>query len=147
MMSGYLGEEPLAPGQWFPTGDLGYLTDAGLVVCGRVKELITIAGRNIFPTEVERVAAEVRGVREGAVVAVGTDSGSARQGLVIAAEFRGADESGAKSEVVQRVASQCGVVPSEVVFLKPGSLPRTSSGKLRRLAVKNDLDGLRAPLS
>nr|ABP46880.1 AMP-dependent synthetase and ligase [Mycolicibacterium gilvum PYR-GCK] len=147
MMSGYLGEEPLAPGQWFPTGDLGYLTDAGLVVCGRVKELITIAGRNIFPTEVERVAAEVRGVREGAVVAVGTDSGSARQGLVIAAEFRGADESGAKSEVVQRVASQCGVVPSEVVFLKPGSLPRTSSGKLRRLAVKNDLDGLRAPVS
>lgn len=147
MMSGYLGEAPLEPGQWFPTGDLGYLTDGGLVVCGRVKELITIAGRNIFPTEVERVAAEVRGVREGAVVAVSTDSGSARQGLVIAAEFRGADESGARSEVVQRVASRCGVVPSEVVFLKPGSLPRTSSGKLRRVAVKNDLDGLRTPVS
>ncbi|ORA59402.1 long-chain fatty acid--CoA ligase, partial [Mycolicibacterium insubricum] len=57
MMSGYLGEAPLDPQTWFPTGDLGYLTDDGLVVCGRVKELITVAGRNVFPTEVERVAA------------------------------------------------------------------------------------------
>lgn len=114
------------------------------MVCGRVKELITIAGRNIFPNEVERVAAEVRGVREGAVVAVSTDSDSARQGLVIAAEFRGPDESGARSEVVQRVASQCGVVPADVVFMAPGSLPRTSSGKLKRLAVKHDLEAARA---
>ncbi|OAN40692.1 long-chain-fatty acid--ACP ligase MbtM [Mycolicibacterium iranicum] len=144
MMTGYLGQEPLAPGEWFRTGDLGYLTDRGLVVCGRAKELITIAGRNIFPNEVERVAAEVRGVREGAVVAVGTDNDSARQGLVIAAEFRGPDESGARSEVVQRVASQCGVVPADVVFVAPGSLPRTSSGKLKRLAVKHDLEAARA---
>lgn len=143
MMSGYLGQEPLAPGEWFRTGDLGYLTDRGLVVCGRIKELITIAGRNIFPTEVERVAAEVRGVREGAVVAVSTDSDSARKGLVIAAEFRGPDEAGARSEVVQRVASQCGVVPADVVFMAPGSLPRTSSGKLKRLAVKQDLEAAR----
>ena len=113
------------------------------MVCGRIKELITIAGRNIFPTEVERVAAQVRGVREGAVVAVSSENGSARQGLVIAAEFRGPDEAGARSEVVQRVASQCGVVPADVVFLSPGSLPRTSSGKLRRLDVKRDLEATR----
>lgn len=143
MMSGYLGQDPLGPGEWFRTGDLGYLTDAGLVVCGRIKELITVAGRNIFPNEVERVAAQVRGVREGAVVAVGTSGDSARQGLVIAAEFRGPDEAGARSEVVQRVASQCGVVPADVVFLTPGSLPRTSSGKLRRLEVKQNLEAAR----
>ncbi|CAN3128111.1 Medium/long-chain-fatty-acid--[acyl-carrier-protein] ligase MbtM [Mycobacterium sp. smrl_JER01] len=143
MMTGYLGQDPLTPGEWFRTGDLGYLTDDGLVVCGRIKELITIAGRNIFPSEVERVAGQVRGVREGAVVAVGTDGDSARQGLVIAAEFRGPDEAGARSEVVQRVAAQCGVVPADVVFLSPGSLPRTSSGKLRRLEVKHDLEAAR----
>jgi long-chain-fatty-acid--[acyl-carrier-protein] ligase len=143
MMSGYLGEDPLDPEEWFRTGDLGYLTDAGLVVCGRIKELITVAGRNIFPSEVERVAAGVRGVREGAVVAVSTECDSARQGLVVAAEFRGPDEADARSEVVQRVASQCGVVPTDVVFLTPGSLPRTSSGKLRRLEVKNDLEAAR----
>ncbi len=141
MMSGYLGQATLAPGEWFPTGDLGYLTDAGLVVCGRAKEIITIAGRNVFPTEIERVAAEVRGVREGAVVAVGTDG--IRPGLVIAAEFRGRDEAGARADLISRVASQCGVVPADVVFLAPGSLPRTSSGKLRRLDVKRNLEAMK----
>jgi long-chain-fatty-acid--[acyl-carrier-protein] ligase len=140
MMSGYVGGDPYEGQNWFPTGDLGYLVDGGLVVCGRAKELITVAGRNIFPAEVERVAAQIAGVREGAVVAVGTGEGSIRPGLVIAAEFRGRDEAGARSELVQQVASQCGVVPSDVVFVKPGSLPRTSSGKLRRLAVKQDLE-------
>jgi long-chain-fatty-acid--[acyl-carrier-protein] ligase len=79
------------------------------VVCGRAKEVITVAGRNVFPTEVERVAAQVHGVRAGAVVAVGTDAGSARPGLVIAVEYRGPDETGPRSELVQRVASECGV--------------------------------------
>jgi long-chain-fatty-acid--[acyl-carrier-protein] ligase len=142
MMSGYVGEPALQADSWFKTGDLGYFVDGGLVVCGRAKEVITIAGRNVFPTEIEGIAAEVRGVREGAVVAVGTDwtdDAAARQGLVIAAEFRGPDESGARSELVARVASACGVVPTEVVFLAPGSLPRTSSGKLRRLEVKANL--------
>jgi long-chain-fatty-acid--[acyl-carrier-protein] ligase len=142
MMSGYVGEPALQADSWFKTGDLGYFVDGGLVVCGRAKEVITIAGRNVFPTEIEGIAAEVRGVREGAVVAVGTDwtdDAPARQGLVIAAEFRGPDESGARSELVARVASACGVVPTEVVFLAPGSLPRTSSGKLRRLEVKRNL--------
>ncbi|TDY08409.1 long-chain-fatty-acid--[acyl-carrier-protein] ligase [Mycolicibacterium litorale] len=140
MMSGYVGNDPRDVESWFPTGDLGYFVDGGLVVCGRAKELITVAGRNIFPAEVERIAAQVQGVREGAVVAVGTGEGSIRPGLVIAAEFRGRDEAGARTELVQQVASQCGVVPSDVVFVKPGSLPRTSSGKLRRLAVKQSLE-------
>ena len=71
MMSGYLGGDRTAPTNWFPTGDLGYFVDGGLVVCGRAKEIITVAGRNVFPADVERVAAQVPGVREGAVVAVG----------------------------------------------------------------------------
>lgn len=144
MMSGYLasgaaGESAHDPQSWFPTGDLGYLTDDGLVVCGRAKEVISVAGRNVFPTEIERVAAEIRGVRDGAVVAVGTDG--ARPGLVIVAEFRGPDEAGARNQLVARVASHCGVVPAQVRFLAPGSLPRTSSGKLRRLEVKRTLEG------
>ena len=140
MMSGYLGEEPIDTESWFPTGDIGYFVDGGLVVCGRAKELITVAGRNVFPTEIERVAAQVHGVRDGAVVAVGTGEGSVRPGLVIAAEFKGDDEPAARSALVQKIASECGVVPSDVVFLKPGSLPRTSSGKLRRLEVKRNLE-------
>jgi long-chain-fatty-acid--[acyl-carrier-protein] ligase len=141
LMTGYVGEPPLDPQSWLPTGDLGYLTDDGLVVCGRAKELITVAGRNVFPTEIERVAAEIDGVRDGCVVAVGTGESSARPGLVIAAEFKGDDEPAARSAVVARVAAHCGVVPADVVFLKPGALPRTSSGKLRRLEVKRTLEG------
>ncbi|MGU3650212.1 long-chain-fatty acid--ACP ligase MbtM [Mycolicibacterium sp. A43C] len=140
MMSGYLGEHPHPADEWFRTGDLGYLVDGGLVVCGRAKEIITMAGRNIFPAEVERIAARVPGVREGAVVAVGIGEGSVRPGLVVTAEFRGPDEAGARAELMREVASGCGVVPAEVVFVKPGSLPRTSSGKLRRLEVKRGLE-------
>jgi long-chain-fatty-acid--[acyl-carrier-protein] ligase len=143
MMTGYHGTPGRAADSWFATGDLGYLTDGGLVVCGRAKEIITVAGRNIFPTEIETAAAQTPGVREGAVVAVATDERSVRPGLVVVAEFRGRDEAGARSELVQRVASECGLVPSDVVFAKPGSLPRTSSGKLRRLEVKRSLEELR----
>ncbi|MGK2868911.1 MAG: long-chain-fatty acid--ACP ligase MbtM, partial [Mycobacterium sp.] len=141
MMSGYLGEEPVGGENWFPTGDIGYFLDGGLVICGRAKEIITVAGRNIFPTEIEQVAAQVEGVRAGAVVAVGTDGPASRPGLVIAAEFKGADEPAARTALVELIASECGVVPAEVVFLRPGSLPRTSSGKLRRLEVKRNLEG------
>ncbi|CAJ1584432.1 long-chain-fatty acid--ACP ligase MbtM [[Mycobacterium] wendilense] len=143
MMSGYLGAETVADGEWFKTGDIGYQVDGGLVVCGRAKELITVAGRNVFPTEVERVAAQVRGVREGAVVAVGTEPGAPRPGLVIAAEFRGPNPEAARSELISRVASECGVVPADVIFVTPGSLPRTSSGKLRRLEVRSNLEAVR----
>ncbi len=141
MMSGYLGEEPIDTQKWFPTGDIGYLLDGSLVICGRAKEIITVAGRNIFPTEIEKVAAQVDGVRAGAVVAVGTDGPATRPGLVIAAEYKGADEPAARTALVELVASVCGVVPAEVVFMRPGSLPRTSSGKLRRLEVKRNLEG------
>lgn len=144
MMTGYLGEQPIDADSWFPTGDLGYFVDGGLIVCGRAKEMITIAGRNVFPTEVERVAAQVDGVRAGRVVAVGVNEKAVRPGLVIAAEFRGDDEPNARSEMIQLVASECGVVPSEVVLLEPGSLPVTTSGKLRRLEVKNNMEAVKA---
>lgn len=141
MMSGYLGEDAVDRESWFPTGDIGYFLDGSLVICGRAKEIITVAGRNIFPTEIETVAAQVEGVRAGAVVAVGTDGPATRPGLVIAAEFKGADEPAARTALVELIASECGVVPAEVVFMRPGSLPRTSSGKLRRLEVKRNLEG------
>lgn len=139
MMSGYRGDAPRNPGDWFATGDLGYLVDGHLVVCGRAKELITVAGRNIFPAEVERVAAGAPGVREGAVVAVGVGERSIRPGVAVVAEFRGRDEATARADLIERVASECGVVPTDVVLVRPGTLPRTSSGKLRRLEVKRGL--------
>lgn len=141
LMTGYVGEDTLDRDDWFSTGDLGYFRDDSLVVCGRAKEVISFAGRNVFPTEVETVAAQVHGVRAGAVVAVGINVAASRPELVIAAEFAGLDEPGTRAELVRRVTAECGVVPSRVVLLAPGSLPRTTSGKLRRLAIREQMEG------
>ncbi|OBE93900.1 long-chain-fatty acid--ACP ligase MbtM [Mycobacterium sp. 852002-10029_SCH5224772] len=142
MMTKYFGDATIEPdrgAQWFRTGDIGYLVDGALVICGRSKEVITIAGRNIFPTEIEQVAGQVEGVRHGGVVAVGSKSGAAQSRLLIAAEFVGSDHDVVRSAVIKRVISVCGVTPTDVVLMPPGSLPRTSSGKLRRLEVRSQL--------
>ncbi|WP_084160893.1 long-chain-fatty acid--ACP ligase MbtM [Nocardia sp. BMG51109] len=139
MMSGYLHDTVVVTAdQWWPTGDVGYLIDGELVVCGRVKEVITVAGRNVFPHHIERVTALVPGVRAGAVVATMTErrSTDARPDrLVIVAEFSGKNAPGTEDRIVATVASECGVVPTRVVLVSPGTLPRTTSGKLKRLEV------------
>ncbi|WIM89385.1 long-chain-fatty acid--ACP ligase MbtM [Candidatus Mycobacterium wuenschmannii] len=146
MMAHYVGDEPDradARAEWFATGDIGYLAGDSLVVCGRSKEVITIAGRNIFPAEIEQVAGQVDGVREGAVVAVGATSAAAQSRLLIAAEFEGSDRDVTRGAVIKRIISVCGVTPADVVLMSPGSLPRTSSGKLRRLEMRSRLEAAR----
>lgn len=139
MMSGYRGHESLAHDEWFPTGDLGYLLDGRLVICGRAKEVIIVAGRNLFPAEIERAAAQVPGVRRGGVVAVSRDG--RRPGLVVIAETREVEDPAAvRSAIVAAVASDCGVVPTDVVLVGAGWVPRTTSGKLRRLAARDLLE-------
>ena len=79
---------------WFRTGDLAYLVDAQLVVCGRLKDMIIVGGRNVFPEDVERVAAAVDGVRAGNVIAFGNDRRKGREAIVVVAETK-ADDLGA----------------------------------------------------
>ena len=78
LMTGYVGEAPIDPQSGCPPAISAIFTDDGLVVCGRAKELITVAGRNVFPTEIERIAGQIDGVRDGCVVAIGTGEASAR---------------------------------------------------------------------
>jgi long-chain-fatty-acid--[acyl-carrier-protein] ligase len=139
MLSSYFGCAPTHSDEWFRTGDIGYLVDGSLAICGRSKEMITIAARNIFPTEIEQVAAEVDGVRDGAVVAVGSEFGASTSRLWVAAEFVGSNQDATRSAVIKRIVSVCGVTPAKVELVPPGSLPRTSSGKLRRLEVRRQL--------
>lgn len=135
-MIGYFGDRPVVPGEWIRTGDLGYLVGDQLVVCGRSKELITIAGRNIFPQEIERAAAGVPGVRPGGVAAVTGSGGGARGGqLVIVAEFIGDDATAARAAISELVAADCGITPGTVDFVEAGTLPKTTSGKLRRVEI------------
>jgi fatty-acyl-CoA synthase len=122
---------------WYDTGDLGYLTDAGeVVVCGRLKDVIIMAGRNIYPTDIERAAGRVQGVRPGCAVAVRLDAGQSRETFAVAVECKDfGDEKQARRverQVAHEVFAEVNVRPRHVVVLAPGMIPKTPSGKLRR---------------
>ncbi|TPG26168.1 fatty acyl-AMP ligase [Mycolicibacterium hodleri] len=122
---------------WYDTGDLGYLTEHGhIVVCGRAKDVIIMAGRNIYPTDVERAAARVEGVRPGGAIAVRLDAGRSRESFAVAVESKAFDDPAEvrriEREVAHAVASDVDARPRCVLVLGPGVLPKTPSGKLRR---------------
>ncbi len=123
---------------WLRTGDLGYTVDGELVVCGRVKDVIIVGGRNVFPEDVERAVAGIEGVRTGNVIAFGSPVKRGREGIVVVAETRLDDPSPLHDEVVRRVVDAVGIPPADVVFAEPGSLPKTSSGKLQRSRCRSD---------
>jgi len=122
---------------WYDTGDLGYLMENGhIVVCGRVKDVIIMAGRNIYPTDIERAAGRVPGVRPGCAVAVRLDAGHARETFAVAVESNAyqdpAEVRRIEHQVAHEVVSEVDVRPRNVVVLGPGTIPKTPSGKLRR---------------
>jgi fatty-acyl-CoA synthase len=138
---GYLTEKgwrngPAADG-WLCTGDLGYLDVHGsLYVCGRAKDVIVIAGRNIYPTDIERAACAVSGVRAGNAVAVRIEAGDGRESFAVLAESaRAGDPAEAeriRAEIARVVGQAVGYNARAVLVLPPGSLPKTPSGKLQR---------------
>ena len=126
---------------WLKTGDLGYLVDGEVVVCGRIKDVIIIGGRNVFPEDVERAAANVEGVRAGNVIAFGAAGRRGKEGIIVVAETRGATSTQVHDDVIDRVCDAVGIPPLEVVFVEAGSLPKTSSGKLQRSVCKAQYGG------
>ena len=120
------------PGGWLRTGDLGYQVDGELVVCGRLKDLIIVGGRNVFPEDLERSVHEVEGVRAGNVIAFGIAGGRRGESVVVVAELKAGDPAAVRDAVARAVRSSVGIRPDDVVLLAPGTLPKTSSGKLRR---------------
>ena len=122
---------------WYDTGDLGYLTeDDEIVICGRVKDVIIMGGRNVYPTDIERAAARVDGVRPGCAVAVRLDAGHSRESFAVALESKAFDDRDEVRRIERQVAhevfGEVNVRPRNVVVLAPGSIPKTPSGKLRR---------------
>ena len=128
------------PGGWLDSGDLAYRAGGELYVCGRKKDLIIKGGRNLVPQEIEEAAAGVPGVRRGCVVAFGVENAAlGTEGLVVVAETRITDE-GERDRlawaVTERVAEAVDVPPDQVLLVPPGAVPKTSSGKVRRAAAR-----------
>ncbi|TNC29538.1 fatty acyl-AMP ligase [Amycolatopsis alkalitolerans] len=139
---GYLTVEGPVPTQdadgWLATGDLGYLVDGQIVICGRKKDVIIMGGRNIYPTDIERAASSVEGVRAGNAVAVRLEAGTRRERFAVVLESKLAGDAEAEralmKEVAARVRDAVDLRPFAVVVLPAGSLPKTPSGKVRRAA-------------
>ncbi len=128
------------PGGWLDSGDLAYRAAGEIHVCGRRKDLIIKGGRNLVPQEIEEEAAAVEGIRRGCVVAFGVENAAlGTESLVIVAETRATDASERErliGAVTERVAEAVEVPPDQVVLVPPGTVPKTSSGKVRRAATR-----------
>jgi 1-acyl-sn-glycerol-3-phosphate acyltransferase len=125
---------------WVNSGDRAYRADGEIYVTGRVKDIIIKGGRNLYPHEVEDLAGRAAGVRKGCVVAFGVkDEGSGTEKMIVVAESRERDaakRAGIASRVTEEVAHGLGLPPDRVELLPLGSIPKTSSGKLRREETK-----------
>ena len=121
---------------WLRTGDLAYLVDGEMVMCGRIKDMIIVGGRNVYPEDIERALADVEGVRAGNVIAFGVDGTHGKEGLIVVAESKSDDHAEVRRSVAERVRSTIGLPTKEIVLVQPGSLPKTSSGKLQRSLCK-----------
>jgi len=125
---------------WLHTGDLGYFAEGQLYLAGRIKDVVIVGGRNLFPQDVERCAERVSGIRKGNAVAFGVTSPRGRERLILVGETRlecpnKAFE--AARAVLRMVREEIGVPVREVVLVPAGSLPKTSSGKKRRFLCRD----------
>jgi acyl-CoA synthetase (AMP-forming)/AMP-acid ligase II len=140
LFQGYLGDpagtaRALVDG-WLDTGDLGFWSGGQLHVHGRAKDLVIVRGSNHAPEEFEEALAGLAGLRPGGAVALGRPAGDGGEGLLLLAERarRGAADGDGplQAEIRRRLLARTGISPDEIRLLAPGTLPRTSSGKLRR---------------
>jgi fatty-acyl-CoA synthase len=137
VMMGYFGRTDLTDQAihhgWLDSGDLGFTHDGELYVCGRHKDVVVVRGANHAPEEFEAALEGLAGVRAGCAVAVGfVPAGEDGEALAMLVETTTDASSNLADEVASRVQERTRIRPAYVELLPPGTLPRTSSGKLRR---------------
>ena len=120
---------------WLYTGDLGYIADGQLFICGRSKDLIIIHGSNYYPQDIEWSVAEVPGVQRAAVVAFSVMR-NGEETLVVCAEGKAPDALALRRAIAHKVAECAGLRVGYVAVVQVGSLPKTSSGKVQRRKTK-----------
>ncbi|WP_165950207.1 fatty acyl-AMP ligase [Actinomadura sp. GC306] len=124
------------PGRWLRTGDMGFVHEGELYITGRRKELVIVDGRNHAPADIElTVEGAHPAIRPGGVAAFAVETGDGEE-LGVAVELRGGrlgePAAGVAGAVNAALAAEHGLPAAELVFVRPGRLPRTTSGKIRR---------------
>jgi len=130
----------LFDGEWLDSGDLAYIAEGDVYLTGRSKDIIIRAGRNLYPHELEEAIGNIEGVRKGCVaVFAAADPAAVTERVVILAETR-LTAAGERETLQRRIAEAATDLlesaPDEVVLAPPHTVPKTSSGKVRRAAAR-----------
>jgi long-chain fatty acid adenylase/transferase FadD26 len=126
------------PGPWLRTGDLGVMSDGELFIVGRIKDLLIVDGRNHYPDDIEATIQEITGGRVAAISV--PDDASERLVAIVEMKKRGSDKEAqsrlrnVKKEVTTAISKSHSVRVADLVLVPPGSIPITTSGKIRRSA-------------
>ena len=161
LMKGYLHQPEstfaVMPNGWLDTGDLGFVLDGKLFVTGRVKDVLIVRGQNHAPEEIESIVTALPGVRAGGCAAVSFMSeGEPTERVVVFVERQSMSKNHRAEEIATTSANQVlaltGIKLDKVEVLSPGTLPRTSSGKIRRSStlrrfLAGELNGCPQPTS
>ena len=143
--SGYLDNpertRELFDGPWLNSGDLAYIAGGDVFITGRSKDIIIRAGRHIYPEEIEAAIGDLEGIRKGCVAVFGAaDPRAGTEQLVVVAETRLTEANALarlRQQVVDTAARLLDAPPEQILLVPPGSVPKTSSGKLRRAATRD----------
>ena len=128
-----------ADGPWLRTGDLGFVSDGGLFIVGRIKDMLIIRGRNHHPEDIE---ATVQEITRGRVAAISVPVNSTEKLVTVVEVKKRGDStteatrwlSEVKSDVTSAISNAHGLNVGDLVLVPPGSIPTTTSGKVRRAA-------------
>ncbi|BBY29762.1 fatty-acid--AMP ligase [Mycolicibacterium sediminis] len=135
---GVLADQPESGERWLRTGDLGFVDGEELFIIGRIKDLLIVRGRNHYPDDIEATVGAVSG---GRVAAISVDDDTEEQLVaIVEVKERATPEetrerlSDAKSEITSAISTAHGISAADLVFVARGSIPITTSGKIRRQA-------------
>jgi thioester reductase-like protein len=126
---------------WLRSGDLGFVRDEELYICGRLKDMLIVRGLNYYPQDIEALVEEDPNVRKGCVAAFAHEA-EGRESLVVVAEVKNPRALPDGGALNQRLLQQLGVAAATFVFIEARTIPKTSSGKIvRHLARQRWLEG------
>ena len=128
----------LFKGEWLDSGDLAYIAEGDIFITSRIKDIIIRGGRNVYPHELEEAVGDIEGIRKGCIaVFAARDRDSGTERLIVLAESRKKDvetKDKLHQQIINTAVDLLGMPPDDVVIAPPGTVLKTSSGKIRRAA-------------